>query len=268
MGFWDKLLRAEQNMRRRVENAFGHGATQTPLEVRRQILEQVESRIVIDKGGRTFPFEEIVLRLQPSTEALRDVFETAFLRDGSLQTDIRQALKDAEARHPEGLQIIVEAAAISEPDESRTSPRSLFDLKFVKVDPLRGRTVPEARLMITKGSAEQAEYRMKKEHILIGRLPEVLDREGRMIRRNDLVFLDNGDDINSTVGRIHARIWFDPENREFYIMDKVSRYGTRIIRRGRSIEVPGGNLRGIRLKSGDEIYFGQACLRFELPAEE
>ena len=27
---------------------------------------------------------------------------------------------------------------------------------------------------------------------------------------------------------------------------------------------PEGNPRGIRLKSGDEIYFGRACLRFDL----
>jgi hypothetical protein len=36
------------------------------------------------------------------------------------------------------------------------------------------------------------------------------------------------------------------------------------MREGRSIEVPGGNTRGVRLRSGDEIYFGQACLRFEI----
>jgi hypothetical protein len=118
--------------------------------------------------------------------------------------------------------------------------------------------------VITKGAAEQPEYRMKKERILVGRLPEVLDREGRLIRRNDLVFLDSGDDINSTVGRIHARIWFDSESREFCIMDEVSRYGTRIIRDGRSIEVPEGNQRGVRLRSGDEIYFGQACVGLEI----
>lgn len=37
--------------------------------------------------------------------------------------------------------------------------------------------------------------------------------------------------------------------------------GTRIFRDGRPIEVPGGNPRGVRLRPGDEIYLGQACVR-------
>jgi hypothetical protein len=105
---------------------------------------------------------------------------------------------------------------------------------------------------------------MKKERILVGRLAEVMDREGRLIRKNDVAFLDNEEDVNSTVGRIHARIWFDHERKDYCIIDEASRYGTRVIREGRSIEVPGGNTRGLRLRSGDEIYFGQACLRFEI----
>ena len=119
-------------------------------------------------------------------------------------------------------------------------------------------------MTVLKGSAEKALYEMKKDRILVGRLPEVLDREGRMIRRNDVVFLDNGEEVNASVGRAHSRIWFDSEKQEFRIMDEVSRYGTRIMREGRSIEVPSGNTRGVRLRSGDEIYFGRACLRFEI----
>ena len=85
-----------------------------------------------------------------------------------------------------------------------------------------------------------------------------------MSRRNDVVFLDNGDETNSTVGRAHATVYFNREKNEFRLVDDVSRYGTRIFREGRSIEVPGGNRRGIRLRSGDEIYLGRACLRFEI----
>ena len=264
MGFWDKLLKAEQSIRKRVENAFGHGTAQTPLEVRRQILEQVESRIVVDTSGNRFPFGKVAVQLQPPTEALRDVFEAAFLQDESLKADILERLKDSQAVFPNNLEISVELRQV--PDPAPVEPFPLFRLDFIKPDPGRKPEVPEAKLVIVKGSAEMPEYRLKKERILIGRLAEVLDREGRMVRKNDVVFLDNEDDINSTVGRIHARIWFDLEKREFCIMDEASRYGTRIIRQGRSIDVP-GNSRGIRLNSGDEIYFGQACLRFELGDE-
>jgi hypothetical protein len=262
MGFWDRLLKAEQNIRKRVESAFGHGTAQTPLEMRREIIEQVESRIVVDTNGSTFPFARVLVQLKPTTESLRDVFEAAFLQDQSLKADIMEKLRDSQSKYPPELEILVELC----PPAGQAGPESprLFELDFFKPDPTRKTEFPETRVFVVKGSAEQPEYRLKKERILVGRMEEVVDREGRLVRKNDVVFLDNGEDINSTVGRIHARIWFDIENRKYCIVDEGSRYGTRIIREGRSIEVPGGNSRGVGLRSGDEIYIGQACVRFEI----
>lgn len=100
--------------------------------------------------------------------------------------------------------------------------------------------------------------------MLVGRAPEVLDREGRIVRRNDIVFLESDEEINRSVGLTHARIRFDLEKSEFFILDEGSRYGTRILRDGSVIEVPGGKPDGVRLQSGDDIYCGQACLRFTL----
>jgi hypothetical protein len=264
MGFWDKLLKTEQSIRTRVENAFGQGAAQTPLEIRREILEQVEARIVVDTGGHQFPYAKVIVQLQPATEALRDVFEAAFLRDSSLQSDILTKLKGSQARYPSNIEIVVELRAIPSAEQAESLP--LFYLDFIKPDPSRLPELPEAQLIIIKGSATQPEYRLKKECILIGRLEELLDTEGRLLRRNDVVFLDSGEDVNATVGRAHAMISFDPVKREFFILDEGSRYGTRIVRGGRSIEVPGRNPRGIRLRSGDEIYCGQACLRYSVHA--
>jgi len=264
MGIVDKLLKAEQKIRKRIESAFGREAAQVPLEVRREILEQVDSRIIGDAEGKSFPFRKVVVWLQPPTGALHDVFETAFERRESLKKDIQCKLKEAQARHPKELEIVVKLQQNLDPHQAGSSTGSLYKMEFIKPDPLRQREIPEAKLVVAKGLAERPAYPIKKERILIGRLAEVLDREGRMVRRNDVVFLDNGEDINSTVGRTHARIWFDFEKEEFRIMDEVSRYGTRIIRAGRSIDVPGGNPGGICLRSGDEIYLGQACILFEL----
>jgi hypothetical protein len=260
MGIWDRLLKAEQKIRKRVENALGQGSAQTPLEVRREILEQVESRIVVDSGGKVFPFGKVAIRLRPPTEALRSILEAAFLQNDSLRSEIHQKLRDSKASYPPELEITVELA-ISGPGDPGAG---MFELDFATVDRERKREIPAIRMTVLKGSSEKTLYAIKKGRILVGRLPEVLDREGRMTRRNDVVFLDNGEDINSSVGRAHSRIWFDSEKQEFRIMDEMSRYGTRIVREGRSIDVPGGNTRGVRLRSGDEIYFGQACLRFEI----
>jgi hypothetical protein len=265
MGIWDQLTKAETELHKRLEKAFGGGTATIPLDVRREVLDQVRSRLDAGIDGKTFLFERIIMRLMPATEALHDVFKKAFLENDSLKTDIRQALADAHARHPDDLQIIVELLPASGTKPSRPVARDMYQLEFAGIDRSRGREIPEVKLVITRGAAEQPEYMMNKGRILVGNLREVFDREGRMVRKNDIVFIDNGDDINSTVARVHARIWYDPEAREFYLIDEASRYGTRIVRNGRAIEVPGGDLRGVGLRSGDEIYFGQASLRFELP---
>jgi hypothetical protein len=49
----------------------------------------------------------------------------------------------------------------------------------------------------------------------------------------------------------------------YRLCDDESEFGTRVCRDGRPIEVPAGNRRGEKLRPGDEIYLGRACLRFE-----
>jgi hypothetical protein len=195
---------------------------------------------------------------------MQRAFEKAFLLEESLKTDILLRLRETKARYPEEFEMIVELREANPNGKANPSHRPLFSLDFVKSNFLSKREIPETNLTVKKGHAEQPVYRLKKERILIGRLSEVMDREGRLVRRNDIVFTDNDDDVNSTVGRTHARIWFDFEKQEFRIMDEISRYGTRVLRDGRALEIPGGNPRGVRLRSGDEIYCGQACIRFEL----
>jgi hypothetical protein len=264
MRIWDKLQETEQKLIKRVEHAFGQEKVQTPVDVRREILEEVESKISIGTSGKVFPFSKVMILLQPHTQSQHGAFKTAFVQNGSLKADILQKLKETHARCPDELEINVELRWDPDLDQTRDFSNPSFKLNFLDPGPLGEQEVPEITLAVSKGAAEQPVYRMKKRRILIGCSSEVLDREGRMVRKNDVVFLDNGDDINSTVSGIHTRIWFDFEKKGFRIMDEGSRYGTRIVREKRSIEVPGGNDRGIRLRSGDEIYCGLACLHFEL----
>jgi hypothetical protein len=262
MGILGKLLKMEQSLRNRVENVFGSEATRTQ-EIRREILEQVQSRIAADTSGNRFPYAKTIVRLRPPTEALRNAFAAAFLQEGTLKADILELLKSAKARHPERLDVIVAFSGDAPPGSEPASPGLMFQLEFVKQDPSIEKALPETSFVISKGTAEQQSYRLTKKSILIGRSLEVLDREGRVVRKNDIVFLDNGDDINSSVDRAHARISFDFEKDGFFIIDEVSRFGTIVMREGRSIEVPEGVPRGIRLRSGDAIYCGRACLRLE-----
>jgi len=264
MSVRNALNRAEQRIRKGAEKALGYETTQQLREVRQEILELLESKIRADKNGNIFPFGKIMVLLQAPTKGLSDAFKTAFLENSSLKADMIRRLEGAKARYSDELEITIDYGNVADPDQTGSDPTSLFQMNFLKPDPIRKNKIPETNLLITKGSAEQPAYWMKKERILVGCLSEVLDREGRLVRRNDVVFLDSGGDINSTVDSIHARIWYDFEKQEFRIMDEVSRYGTRIVRQGRSIEVPAGNTGGIHLRSGDEIHCGQASLRFEV----
>lgn len=267
MGFKSKLHKTEQKIRKRFERALGH-KTAPPLDdIRREILQRLESRIRKDKDGPVFPFGKVAVLLQAPTKALREAYQTAFLEHESLKTDIIRNLEEAKVRCPDELEITVEFHKEEEPIRAGYDPIPCYEIHFLKPDPIRRSEIPATNLLITKGSAESPTYRMKKERILIGCLPEVLDREGRMIRKNDVVFPEKGGDINATVDSVHARIWFEFEKRRFHIMDEGSRYGTRIVRKGRSLDVPCGKTRGLVLRSGDEIHCGQAGLRFEVLTE-
>jgi hypothetical protein len=91
-------------------------------------------------------------------------------------------------------------------------------------------------------------------------MPEVLDRDRRVIRRNQVVFDESDDPVNATVSRAHAHIRISPAG-ECRLFDDRSSYGTRIFRAGQTISLPPTGGRGTRLKDGDEIYFGQASVR-------
>ena len=260
MGIWDILAQSERRLCSRFDNAFSQEMMQKLSEIRRQVLEQVDSRFVAESSGKSFPYGKISVLLYPRSDDLREAFRAAFLEGESLKGDILQMLEEAQVRLPGPVEISVASEAAPGADPM---PLAVYKMEFVKRAPAGKREVPAGRLTITKGAAAKPSCRLQKERVLIGRSPEVTDREGRVIRKNDLIFLDDGGEINSTVSYAHARIWWDHGSQEFLIMDEISRYGTSIVRQGRSLEVPSGNPCGIRLQSGDEVICGQARFRFE-----
>jgi hypothetical protein len=261
MGILDRLARAEREIQKRLDRLFGADSARTPLEVRRQILEELESRIVIDRGKRLFPFDGVRVRLFAPDAQAQEVFAAAFVHDGSLESDIRQLLGNAGKPGKPHIEIALEVADPSSAELSGKSHQlELTTLDTAKAAPAH---TGEASLTVMSGAAEQPVYVVAKDRFYIGRLGEVLDKDGRLLRRNDLVFLDNGDEINSTVGRAHAYLWFNREKGEFRVVDEVSRYGTRVFRDNRNIEVSPGNPRGTGLRPGDRIYFGRACVRLD-----
>jgi hypothetical protein len=122
---------------------------------------------------------------------------------------------------------------------------------------------PALRITVQKGQAARDTYDLAADRIYLGRLEEVLDANGRVKRRNDVAFREEGE-INQTVSREHARIAWDLDSQAYWLRDEGSSAGTLIFRAGRSIEVSRHDRRGVRLQDGDEIYLGRAAIKLGL----
>ena len=261
MSFFSEVEKTiERAFRKFTEQAFGPAESDELLLVHRAILEEIEGKIqTVQRGKHLFPYNYLRVRLVSPDAERRAVFQVAFGQDRRLENDIREALKGAACEVPGGFAVDVETAA---------EGAKGFDIEYaIRQAPPRA-PAPKpvftaGRLVVTRGKAAQESYTLEKARTNIGRMQELTDSQQRVIRRNDIVFEEGGDDANATISRAHAHIRFDRAAGEYRICDDESEYGTRIFREGRSMEVPAGNRRGERLRAGDEIYLGRACVRFE-----
>jgi hypothetical protein len=223
--------------------------------VHRAILEEVESKIqTVQRGKRIFPYNYLRVRIVSPDPSRRSLFDAAFAGgDRRLERDLHECLSGAGCGVPVGFTVDLETA--------EEGPKG-FEIAYeMKAAPAR--IAPVARLVVVRGKANQDSFPLSGARINIGRRAELTNSLERVIRRNAVVFEEGADEANATVSRGHAHVRFDRETSEYRICDDSSEYGTRIFRDGRSIEVPPGGTRGERLRAGDEIYLGRACLRFE-----
>ena len=262
MSFFSEVEKAiDRAFRKGTERALGHAETDELLLVHRAILEEIEGKIqTVQRGKRMFPYNYLRVRLVSPDPERRAIFQMAFAQERRLEADIRERLASAGCELPAGFAVEVETAAEgAKGHEIEYAIRETAPAQTVEV----ASAARPARLVVVCGKAAPDTYTLEKARTNIGRMRELTDSQQRIVRRNDLVFEEGGDEANATVSRAHAHIRFEPAERQYRICDEESEYGTRIFREGRSIEVPRGNRRGERLRAGDEIYLGRACLRFE-----
>jgi hypothetical protein len=251
----------ERGFRHWTERVFGPADSDQLLLVHRAILEEIETKIqTVARGRRVFPYPQMVVTLTAPDADKRALFQTAFGEGNRLENDVREALEGAHCDVPRGFAVEVRMAE-SGAGDSPAIPR-VFTIAYL-MEARAAVTAPPApaRLVVVRGKTEQAAYALERPRINIGRMAELVDGSQRVVRRNDIVFEEGADEANATVSRGHAHIRLDAG--EYRICDDDSEYGTRVFRDGRSIEVPRGNRRGEKLRPGDEIYLGRACLRFE-----
>jgi hypothetical protein len=256
----------ERGFRRWTERLFGAADASELMMTHRAILEEVEGKIeTLARGRRVFPFAHLTVTLISADANRRAILETAF--GERLEADIREALESAACELPRGFSVEVRAAEFGpNPFEIAyaTAPAKKNQQPATVSTPPETAPAPPAappRLAVLKGKTDRPEYLLEKARINIGRLAELTDSEHRVIRRNDIVFEEGADEANATVSRRHAHIRLDEG--DYRLCDDESEFGTRVFRDGRAIEVPAGNRRGEKLRPGDEIYLGRACLKFE-----
>ncbi len=257
-----------------------------PIEIRRAVLDQIAARVVPAGGGRNlFPYRRVRVDLFAANEEERAVLEALAHEAWDLPAEARARLLAAGARVPDDFTVEVavrerEGAAEGEPryrvaferGEEKTAPAAAG----AEVAAGAGAEAPSAPeppaarpvlvLTVQQGAAAQPVYLANAERVQIGRLAEVLDADGRVRRRNDVVFLEEGE-VNQTVSREHARITWDAAEACYWLRDEGSAYGTRIFRDGRPIEVSANDRRGVCIRHGDELYFGRARVKVALREE-
>jgi hypothetical protein len=264
MGILDKVTRIEKSIEKL---AARKGVVRQPMEIRRAVLDEIEE--LVEPAGRSrrvFPFNRVVVEVLAADPKQRAAMEAVLEGDHEIATSIGQRLREAGCPPPADLEIQLRFLKAAKADwEEGRSFRVVPERRERPRAAAAGEKPPEvqAQIIVLKGTAARKQFALTGACTNVGRLVEVLDRQGRVVRRNQVVFLDSQDDATQTVSRAQAHIQFVPPA-EFRLYDDRSAYGTRILRSGRTIAIPSGSPRGVKLRSGDEIYFGQASVRFEI----
>jgi hypothetical protein len=267
-----KVRTIESTIARRFDSAakkLARPGAREPLEIVHAILDAVDRQIQTgSRGERIFPFNRIrVSVLAPSREA-RGRLETVLNGDYGLRRRIVDKLRSAGCK---GSDVAVAINYAARAQKNWGDPE--FHVAFANVDvPEVEAGVPSsqpARLEITvlRGVTEKRTYSFVTDRIDIGRCVEVKDNHGRLIRTNDVAFVEGALDNNETVSRQHAHVTYQSGSREFRLYDDGSAHGTHIVRHGTTVTVLRGS-RGVRLKSGDEIVVGDARLRIRIRVSE
>lgn len=254
-----------------------------PMEIRRAVLDEVESRIVSAGGGkRVFPFNRLRIKLLAPGPREKDELEALVGDAWDLPAEIRERIAERGCPVPPDLDVDVEVTDEAGPAFGDRRYRIDFERAERKPAPalptlvsgagtvaMPSPSLPEDRpileLTVLKGTATRKVYSFPAGRIHVGRMEEIVDEEGRVRRRNDVAFQEDGD-VNQTVSREHARILYDEASGELRLRAESGASSTRIFREGRSIDVSGRDPRGVKIQSGDEIYFGRASVKVTIRA--
>jgi hypothetical protein len=270
MDLLGKARRLESALARRFDRAAQDAVgavTREPLEIVHLVVEAVEREIQSGgRGTRVFPFNSITLTVLAPSREDRARFEAVFTGEPALPERIADHLRSKRCSIDD---LTVDVAYVAKAKEWR---HPQFNLAFARVVRAPGtETRPEpplARIDLTvvRGTAERKTYSFAAKRIDLGRRAEVRDTRNRLIRTNQVAFVEGSGEINQSVSRRHAHIVYESISGSYRLRDDGSVHGTSVVRNGSTVAVPRGSL-GIRLRSGDEVVLGEARLRIRLDGD-
>ena len=232
-------------------------ADSRPLEIREAIVEQVAQMVEPAAAGRrVLPRHHVTAVVLAPDKDAKELLQVAL---ADLETTIRTRLTELRCPVPHGFAVTVQYVRKPRAEWQPGQRYSLEEHSPAARAQTRGAGVPGVTVVVLRGEATQASYVLSESRILIGRTAAPIDYSGRP-RHNHVVFVDEGNEHNATVGRAHASIRFDAERHQFRLFDDGSSNGTRVVRNGEMLDVTARNPVGVALLSGDEIQFGTAAV--------
>jgi len=258
---WESTLAAS------VDGAARHlsgSAARQPLELVHAVVDCVEQAVQpAGRGKVAFPFNQIRVTMAAASPEAKAYLEVACDGPPSLQQRILERFESVGAAAPP-LDVTVAFAIKAKPQWRQPEFNVEFSRRPVVVP--APATPSPLELTVTHGTAERSVYVFTTAPITLGRGGEVRDSRHRVIRMNQVAFVEGGGDVNHSVSRRHARIEREPAGHAFRLFDDGSAQGTTVVRHGRGLPVPRG-AKGLRLQPGDEIVLGQARVRVSVAAE-
>ena len=265
MDLLGKARRLESTIARRFDRAAREAVgavTREPLEIVHLVVEAVDHEIQPGgRGKRVFPFNSITLSVLAPSREERARFEAVLAGEPPLRDRIVEHLRSKSCPIDH---LTLDVAYVAKAPKDWRHPQ--FTLAFARVarapakEARREAAFARIDLTVVRGTAERKTYSFAAKRIDLGRGAEVRDTRNRLIRTNQVAFVEGSGEVNQSVSRRHAHIAYEPTSGGYRLRDDGSAHGTSVVRNGSTVAVPPGSL-GIRLRTGDELVLGEARLR-------
>ncbi len=265
MDFLGRARRLESTIARRFDRAAREAVgavAREPLEIVHLVVEAVEHEIQPGgRGKRVFPFNSITLSVLAPSREERARFEAVLAGELPLRDRIVEHLRSKSCAIDD---LTLNVAYVAKAAKDWRHPQ--FTFAFARVARAPAKEAPRetafARIDLTvvRGTAERKTYSFAAKRIDLGRCAEVRDTRNRLIRTNQVAFVEGSGEVNQSVSRRHAHLAYEPTSGAYRLRDDGSAHGTSVIRNGSTVAVPPGAL-GIRLRTGDELVLGEARIR-------